>query len=255
LTVQIDDGQLLAARLNLPVAYDFHAADVAAGGQGAPLVPLFHQTLARELRRPPSDRGALNFGGVANVTFVDGGDPIAFDNGPGDALLNGFMRARTGAPDDNHGDVAATGKPDQVFIDRVLADSFFTLTPVKSHDRNSFAFANIGLPNYSVPDGAATLSSLTIQTVGLIVPKLPAVPKSWVVTGGGAGNRTLVNVLKERLAPATVETANEADWSANALEAQAFASLEVRVLKGLPYTFPASTGVSLPMAGGIVARP
>jgi anhydro-N-acetylmuramic acid kinase len=196
-------------------------------------VPVFHRTLARELKRPHLI-SVLNVGGVGNVTFVDGGDPIACDTGPGDTLLNDFMRARTGGPYDNHGDVEATGEPDQVNIDRVFADSFFTLKPVKSLDRISFASANIGLPNYSVPDGAATLSSLAVQTVGLIVPKLLAVPKSWVVASGGAHNRTLVDMLKERLAPATVETADEAGWSAHALEVQAFAYLAVRVLNGFP---------------------
>ncbi len=254
LTVQIGDGAALARRLKLPVAFDFRQADICAGGQGAPLVPVFHRALARDLKRA-HPIAVLNVGGVANVTFVDGGDPIACDTGPGNALLDDFMRARTGAPYDNHGDVAATGKPDQAFIERVLADPFFTLKPPKSLDRNSFGFPNIGLPDFSVPDGAATLSLLTVEAVGLIVPKLPAAPKSWVVAGGGARNRTLVKMLKARLAPAMVETADEVGWSADALEAQAFAYLAVRVLNGLPYTFPSTTGVPRPMPGGIIAQP
>ncbi len=254
LTVQIGDGGRLAARLKLPVACDFRAADIAAGGQGAPLVPVYHQALARDLKRP-HPIAVLNVGGVANVTFVDGGDPIACDTGPGNALIDDFMRARTGVPYDNFGDVAATGKPDQGFIDRVLADGFFALQPPKSLDRNSFAFANIGLPDYSVPDGAATLSALTAQAVGLIVAKLPAVPKAWIVAGGGARNRTMVEILTARMAPATVETADEVGWSADALEAQAFAYLAVRVRNGLPLTFPTTTGVKQPMPGGVIARP
>ena len=158
-------------RLGIPVVYDFRAADVAAGGQGAPLVPVFHHARWRAMLDHPHPIAVLNVGGVANVTFVDGGDPIACDTGPGNALIDDFMRARTGAPYDNFGDVAATGKPDQAFIDRVLADGFFALKPPKSLDRNSFAFANLGLPDYSVPDGAATLSALTVQAVGLIVSK------------------------------------------------------------------------------------
>jgi anhydro-N-acetylmuramic acid kinase len=168
LTVQIGDGAVLARRLKIPVAYDFRSADIAAGGQGAPLVPVFRQALAHSLGRP-HPLAVLNIGGVANVTYVDGGDPVACDTGPGNALTDDFMRARMGAPYDNYGDVAATGTPDQAFIDRVLADSFFALKPPKSPDRNSFAFANIGLPDYSVPDGAATLSALTVQAVGRIV--------------------------------------------------------------------------------------
>jgi anhydro-N-acetylmuramic acid kinase len=191
LTVQIGDGAALGRRLKLQVAYDFRVADIVAGGQGAPMVPIFHQALARSLDRP-HPVAVLNIGGVANVTFVDGGDPIACDTGPANALIDDFMRARAGAPYDNFGDVAATGTPDQGFINNVLADEFFDMKPPKSLDRNSFAFAHIGLPNYSMPDGAATLSALTVQAVGRIVPFLPAVPKAWIVGGGGARNRTLI---------------------------------------------------------------
>jgi anhydro-N-acetylmuramic acid kinase len=254
LTVQIGNGEELAARLNLPVAYDFRAADVAAGGQGAPLVPVFHQALARDLDRP-HPIAVLNLGGVANVTFVDGGDPIACDTGPGNALIDDFMRARVGAPYDNHGDAAADGKPDQSFIDRVLADPFFELKTPKSLDRNAFAFGNIGLPSYSVADGAATLSALTVQAVGRILPHLPAVPKAWIVAGGGARNRTLMKMLQQRLSPAAVETADQVGWSSDALEAQAFAYLAVRTLNDLPLTFPKTTGVNEPLTGGVVARP
>ncbi|MGE0564208.1 MAG: anhydro-N-acetylmuramic acid kinase [Pseudolabrys sp.] len=254
LTVQIGDAVALAKRLKLPVACDFRAADIAAGGQAAPLVPVFHQAMARDLARP-HPIAVLNIGGVANVTFVDGGDPVACDTGPGNALIDDFMRARTGAPYDNHGDVAATGKPDQALIDRVLADPFFSLKPPKSLDRNAFAFANLGLPDYSVPDGAATLSALTVQSVARVLPHLPAVPKAWIVAGGGARNNTLMAMLKERLAPATVETADDAGWSADALEAQAFAFLAVRTLRGLPITFPHTTGAPAPMHGGIIVRP
>jgi len=254
LTVQIGDGPALARRLGLPVAYDFRAADVAAGGQGAPLVPVFHQALARDLARP-HPIGVLNLGGVANVTFVDGGEPVACDTGPGNALIDDFMRARTGARYDDNGDVAATGEPDYEFIANVLDDPFFDLDPPKSLDRNAFAFSNIGLPDFSVPDGAATLSALTVEAVGLVVPHLPAAPKTWIVAGGGARNRTLMKLLAQRLAPATVETADEAGWSADALEAQAFAFLAARVLSGKTITFPQTTGVTAPMAGGVIARP
>ncbi len=254
LTVQIGDGAALARRLKLPVAHDFRQADIAAGGQGAPLVPVFHQALARALDHP-HPIAVLNIGGVANVTYVDGGDPIACDTGPGNALIDDFMRARVGAPYDNFGDVAATGRPDAAFVADVLKDRFFALKPPKSLDRNSFAFANIGLPDYSVPDGAATLSALTVQAVGRILPFLPARPKAWVVAGGGARNRTLMKMLGECMAPATVQTADEVGWSADALEAQAFAFLAVRTLNKLPYTYPTTTGVKTPMTGGVIARP
>jgi anhydro-N-acetylmuramic acid kinase len=254
LTVQIGDGAALARRLGIPVACDFRQADIEAGGQGAPIVPVFHQALARDLARP-HPVAVLNIGGVANVTYVDSGDPVACDTGPGNALIDDFMRARTGAPYDNHGDVAATGTPDQQFIDHVLEHPFFALKPPKSLDRNAFAFANIGLPDFSVPDGAATLSALTVQAVERIVAHLPSKPRAWIVAGGGARNRTLMKMLSERMAPASVETADAAGWSADALEAQAFAFLAVRTLTGRPLTFPTTTAAPRPITGGVVQKP
>ncbi len=254
LTVQIGDGAALARRLGLAVAYDFRAADVAAGGQGAPLVPVFHQALARDLDWP-HPIAVLNVGGVANVTFVDGGDPIACDTGPGNALIDDFMRARTGAPLDRDGDQASKGRADESFIERVLAHGFFGLPCPKSLDRNAFAFANIGLPDFSVADGAATLSALTAASVARVVRHLPEPPRAWIVAGGGARNPTLMRMLSERLAPARVETADAIGWSSQAIEAQAFAYLAVRTLNGMPITFPQTTGAPKPMPGGVIAKP
>ena len=252
LTVQIGDGVALARRLDMTVVHDFRAADVAAGGQGAPLVPVYHQALARDLDRP-HPVAVLNVGGVANVTFVDGGDPIACDTGPGNALIDDFMRARTGAPLDRDGDQAAKGRVDESFVARVLQDGFFGLPYPKSLDRNAFAFANIGLPDFSIADGAATLSALTAASVARIVPHLPAAPRAWIVAGGGARNPTLMRMLAQRLQPATVETADAVGWSSQSIEAQAFAYLAMRTLNGLPITFPATTGVKEPLRGGIVS--
>jgi anhydro-N-acetylmuramic acid kinase len=254
LTVQIGDGAALAKRLGMAVAYDFRAADVAAGGQGAPLVPVFHQALARDLQHP-HPIAVLNVGGVANVTFVDGGDPVACDTGPGNALIDDFMRARTGVPLDRDGDQAALGIADEKFVDNVLAHQFFDLPCPKSLDRNAFAFANIGLPDFSVENGAATLSALTAASVARVVRHMPEPPKAWIVAGGGARNPTLMRMLSERLKPATVETADAVGWSSQSIEAQAFAYLAVRTLNDMPITFPQTTGVAQPTRGGVVARP
>jgi len=255
LTVQIGNGAALAGRLGIPVAHDFRAADVAAGGQGAPIVPVFHRAIAENLDRP-GPLAVLNVGGVANVTYVENGkDPIACDTGPGNALIDDFMRARTGRPLDRDGDEAAKGRVDEEFVARVLEDPFFAQPCPKSLDRNDFAFVNIGLPDLSVVDGAATLSALTAAAVAHIVPHLPKPPRSWIVAGGGAHNPTLVRMLRERLAPASVETADAVGWSADALEAQAFAFLAVRSLRGLPITFPTTTRAPRSMQGGVVAMP
>jgi anhydro-N-acetylmuramic acid kinase len=194
-------------------------------------------------------------GGVANVTYVDGGDPVACDTGPGNALIDDFMRARTGSPLDRDGDQAAKGRVNEQFVARVLNNEFFNRPCPKSLDRNAFAFGNIGLPDFSVVDGAATLSALTAASVKRIVPHLPEPPKSWIVAGGGALNPTLMRMLAERLAPATVETADAVGWSSQSIEAQAFAYLAVRTLNGLPITFPKTTGIKTPMRGGVIARP
>ncbi|MEA2995451.1 MAG: anhydro-N-acetylmuramic acid kinase, partial [Alphaproteobacteria bacterium] len=192
LTVQIGDGDALARRLGRTVVHDFRAADVAAGGQGAPLVPVFHRALAASLTRE-KPVAVLNIGGVANVTFVDDDrDPVACDTGPGNALIDDFLRARLGRAFDEDGATAAQGKVDQAFVARVLAQPFFDQKPPKSLDRNAFAFVESGLSEFSVPDGAATLAALTAQAVARVVPRLPRPPKSWIVAGGGARNRTIM---------------------------------------------------------------
>lgn len=255
LTVQIGDGSALARRLGLPVAYDFRAADVAAGGQGAPLVPVFHRALGETIARD-KPIAVLNIGGVANITFLDDRhDPVACDTGPGNALIDDFMRARTGRPFDEGGETASRGKIDEEFIVRVLAHPFFEQKPPKSLDRNAFAFTDPGLPEFSIADGAATLVALTAAAVGRIGPHLPRPPNSWIVAGGGARNGMLMRLLAQQLAPALVETADAVGWSADALEAQAFAYLAVRTMKRLPITFPLTTGVAAPMPGGVIAKP
>jgi anhydro-N-acetylmuramic acid kinase len=255
LTVQIGNGAALARRLRLAVVHDLRAADVAAGGQGAPLVPIYHRALAETLA---SDKpiAVLNIGGVANVTFIDDhDDPVACDTGPGNALIDDFMRARTGHAFDHAGETAARGKVDETFVARVLADPFFAAPPPKSLDRNAFAFAALGLPQFSDADGAATLAALSARAVARVVPHLPRPPKCWIVAGGGARNRTILVMLERWLAPATVTTADAIGWSADALEAQAFAYLAVRRLKGLPITFPTTTGAPKPLVGGVIASP
>ncbi|MBV8840473.1 MAG: anhydro-N-acetylmuramic acid kinase [Alphaproteobacteria bacterium] len=258
LTVQIGNGAQLAVETGLTVVYDFRAADIAAGGQGAPLVPVFHRALARSLARP-HPIAVLNLGGVANITFIDGdADPIACDTGPANALIDDFMRARNGATHDEEGRAAAAGTVDAAAVAKLLTHPFFAQPSPKSLDRNDFrawVAAHAGLEAKSVQDGAATLTALTAASVARVVEILPRAPKSWIIAGGGARNPTLVRMLRERLGAATVETAGQVGWSADALEAQAFAYLAVRSLKGLPLTFPSSTGVPRPMRGGVLVRP
>src|SRR3984957_5264665 len=255
LTVQIGSGRILAKRLGIPIVYDFRAADVAAGGQGAPLAPIFHQALVRQSRREPPV-AVLNVGGVANVTLIDGDELIACDTGPGNALLDDFLRVRIGKPLDTDGRQGAAGPVDDHMITRLMAHPFFALPPPKSLDRNDFrAWVGDALDGIGVEDGAATLTALTTAAVARIVPHLPRAPKTWIVAGGGARNPTLMRMLAERLAPARVESGHEAGWSVDSLEAQAFAYLAVRSLRGLPITFPGTIGAPGPLTGGVLATP
>jgi len=258
LTVQIGDGQQLADATGIRVVFDLRADDVAAGGQGAPLVPVYHRALAAALNRP-HPVAVLNIGGVANVTYIDGiPDPYACDTGPGNALIDDFIRARNGQSRDENGQVAARGCVDEAAVARVLAHDFFAHRPPKSLDRNAFrewVAEQAALADMSLEDGAATLSAITAATVAAIVPHLPEAPRSWVVCGGGAHNATLMRMLTERLAPARVETADEAGWNADAIEAQAFAYMAVRTLRGLPITFPTTTGAQKAMTGGVLVEP
>lgn len=252
LTVQIGDGDALAKALGMPVVFDLRAADVAAGGQGAPLVPVYHRALVQMLNRA-GPTVVVNIGGVANITYIDGETLIACDTGPGNALLDDFMLRRTGEAVDSDGRMAAKGRADVAWIAQALSRPFFAERPPKSLDRNDFAALSVD--NMATEDGAATLTAFTAASIAMIVPALPKLPIDWIVVGGGASNPTLMGMLAERLAPAAVMRGGDLGWSGDAIEAQAFAYMAVRSLKGLPLTFPGTTGVSAPLTGGILAKP
>src|ERR1700742_1584918 len=185
LTVQIGDAAALARAIHIPVMHDFRAADVAAGGQGAPLVPVYHRALAQSLSRE-GPIVVLNIGGVSNITYIDGDVLIACDTGPGNALLDDFMARTTGQRFDCDGRMPAQATADAGWIAEALNDPFFALPPPKSLDRNDFAKRVIH--NASPPDGAATLTAFPVAAIVKIVPPLPKRSRSWVVAGGGARN-------------------------------------------------------------------
>lgn len=253
LTVQIGDAAALAKAVHMPVMHDFRAADVDFGGQGAPLVPVYHRALTQSLSRD-GPIAVVNIGGVANITYIDGEDVlIACDTGPGNALLDDFVSRTTGQPFDQDGRLAEQGRPDEAWIAQALQLPFFALPPPKSLDRNDFAALKL---DQAIPaDGAATLTAFTVAAIARVVPLLPKPPASWIVCGGGARNHTMMRMLRARLAPASVESADALGWSADAIEAQAFGFLAVRGMKGLPLSYPTTTGVPFPMTGGVIARP
>jgi anhydro-N-acetylmuramic acid kinase len=253
MTVQIGDAAALAKAIHIPVMHDFRAADVAAGGQGAPFVPVYHRALAQSLDRE-GPMVVVNIGGVSNITYIDGADTlIACDTGPGNALLDDYMIRTMGRPFDCEGRTAAQGAVDVAWVVRSLEHPFFAKPPPKSLDRNDFA--SLHLREMPPADGAATLTAFTAEAIARIVPHLPKEPRSWIVAGGGARNLTLLRMLRERLSPAPVEAADALGWSTDAIEAQAFGFLAARGLKRLPLSYPATTGVPIPMTGGVIARP
>ncbi len=247
LTVQLGDGQALAQATKIPVAFDLRAADVAAGGQGAPLVPAYHQALAAKLDLPVA---FVNIGGVANVTYVaNGADPIAFDTGPGNALLDDWMLKHTGKARDENGATALSGAPDETAVQQFLAHPFFTKSGPKSLDRNSFP----NLDQMNIADGAATLVAMTARSILKSAEHFPTAPKTWIICGGGRHNAAIMQAL--RSTGESVIKAEDASFNGDAMEAEAWAYLGVRAQLGLPLTYPATTGVKKPMSGGVFATP
>jgi anhydro-N-acetylmuramic acid kinase len=251
-TLQIGDGSLLARLTGIAVVCDFRSADVAAGGEGAPLAPVFHRALAALLEKPVA---VLNVGGVANLTWIGRDERlIAFDTGPGNALMDDWALRHVGQPMDLDGALAAAGRIEESALAGLLADPYFERRAPKSLDRNHFAAAAARLADLGPEDGAATLTEFTAAAVALAARQLPEPPLRWVVTGGGRRNPTLMTALARRLA-VPVEPCESVGWDGDALEAQAFAYMAVRSAKGLPISYPETTGAPQPMTGGRLVRP
>jgi anhydro-N-acetylmuramic acid kinase len=256
-TWQIGNAGRLARETGVPVAYDFRSADVAAGGQGAPFAPALHAALARDLDRPLA---VLNIGGVANVTWIGerGIDQtqalIAFDTGPGNGPLDDWMMRHTGQGFDRDGALSRSGTVDAAVLNRLLADAYFARPAPKSLDRLDFSrgLAASGLDALAVADGAATLVAFTVASIAAAA--FPAQPRRWLVTGGGRHNPTIMAALRAAL-PVPVEPVETVGWNGDALEAQCFGFLAARVARGLPLSFPGTTGVPTPMSGGRIVSP
>ena len=249
-TWQIGNGALLASLTGIDTVSDFRSADVAAGGQGAPFVPLYHQALAERLERPVA---VLNIGGVANVSFIgdDEESLLAFDTGPGNALIDDWAFRHTGRAVDEDGRLAGAGKVDSAALDRLMSHGYFALPAPKSLDRDAFDPAAVS--HLSAADGAAPLVAFTAASVAHARRALPEAPRRWLVTGGGRHNPALMAVLRPELG-VPVDPVESVGWDGDVLEAQAFAYLAVRSLAKLPLSVPRTTGVPRPMTGGRLDR-
>lgn len=266
-TWQIGDGELLACETDINVINDFRSADVAAGGEGAPLLPLYHRAkMAAAKQKFPV--AVLNLGGVGNVTWLgrisgggvdkgtaaDSGEDaqiLAFDTGPANAMIDDFVKLRTGQNFDEGGALALKGWADDEMIGQWFGHEFFARTPPKSLDRNVWSIDDVA--HMSDEDGVATLTLFTVEAVADALRYMPQAPKAWFVTGGGRKNPALMewlsNVLKVPVAPV-----EDLGWCGDALEAEGFAYLAARHLEGLPLSVPGTTGVKAPVAGGRLHR-
>ena len=250
-TLQLGDGQVLADRFNLPVAFDFRSADLAAGGQGAPLAPIYHKALV-EYSNLAGTTTVLNLGGVGNVTLVGDGLLAATDTGPANGPLDTWVE-RHDLTSDTNGRISREGTADFERVEKWLARDFFQRPLPRSADRYDFDVMD-DMQGLSLMDGAATLCAYAALGVRKSLLQLGGKPDRIIVCGGGRHNKTVMTMLSVELG-CRVLSAEDVGWDADMIEAQAFAYLAVRTKLGLPISFPDTTGVPAPMTGGQIAYP
>ena len=248
ITVQIGDGKLLAQLTGINVVNDLRSNDVKNGGQGAPLVPLFHKALVQDsdISLPVA---IVNIGGVANITYIDENNIIAFDTGPGNALIDDWILKNNAGSCDKNGQYASSGDIDEEILAELICHHYFDKVPPKSLDRNDFN--NNLIDGLSLEDGAATLSAFTISSIIMAESHFPQKVKSWYVCGGGRHNDFIMNGLRATT-EVEVNKIEDLGLDGDMIEAQAFAYLAVRSLKNMPLTLPSTTGVKKPVSGGIL---
>jgi anhydro-N-acetylmuramic acid kinase len=249
-TWQIGDAAMLARKLNLPVVHDFRSADVAAGGQGAPLAPLYHAALAEKLAKPLA---IVNIGGVANITYLGAdGSILSCDTGPGNGPLDDLVFRHTGQAYDKDGLLAAVGTVQQDRLARLMSHPYFALPAPKSLDRLTFSrLIAAATDDLVAADAAATLTAFTVAAIA--AAPVPS-PSRVLVCGGGRHNHAIMAGLRAAF-DVKVEPVEAVGWDGDALEAQCFGFLAVRSLYGLPLSLPSTTGVPSPITGGRLVEP
>lgn len=251
-TVQLGEAEILARGLGVPVVFDFRTADVAAGGQGAPLAPIYHAARARASGLEPP-LAVLNLGGVGNITLIGPGDDIvAFDTGPANGMIDLWVQRLTDKRFDEGGLLAAAGQIHAPALKAYLAHPYFGAPGAKSLDRYDFDFTPV--EHLSLEDGAATLTAFAAEAVALATRGARQPPSTLIVCGGGRLNPVLVEAIRSRVG-ASVTDADALGWRGDAIEAEAFAYLAARAFRGLPISFPGTTGAPGPMTGGRIVRP
>lgn len=253
LTRQIGNAPLMANLTGIPVVHDFRSADMAAGGQGAPLIPVYHRALVAAAGLP-TPIAIVNLGGVGNVTYIGSDDQMmAFDTGPGNALIDDWVRHKTHNQlhYDSDGLYGLAGNVDEKRVKQWLSHDYFAQTPPKSLDRNAFA---CDISDLSLRDGAATLAAFTVQSVMVSTVHFPEAPQAWVITGGGRHNQAIMQQLQQQT-NAPVHNADDVNMDGDGMEAEGFAYMAVRSVLGLPISFPSTTGCPASMTGGVLVEP
>lgn len=247
ITTQIGDGDLLAAQTGIDVVYDFRVDDVLHGGQGAPLVPVYHRALCADLPKPVC---LINIGGIANVTYLDNDDDkmMGFDTGPGNGMMNDIVQKFFDKDYDDKGEIAKSGTVDMAVVDEFLKHPYFSQIPPKSLDKNSF---DLGCIKHLLPqDALATLLEIVVVSMRQSFSLLPQYPETILLCGGGRKNDFLMERIKQSVNCA-VKDVDSMGWRGDAIEAEAFAFMAVRHLLGLPNSFPGTTGTRQPVVGGV----
>ncbi len=254
-TWQLGDGALLAKKTNIDVVYDFRSNDVKNGGEGAPLAPIYHWALASNLKKPLA---FINIGGVANITIINEDNSlVAFDTGTGNGLIDDFIFKHMGKKFDEGGKIAAAGNIDHNIVDKFLSHDFFNKIPPKSLDRDQFNIDTVGFPSdITLEDGAATLSAITVGAITMAVDNIETKPNEILICGGGRNNKYMMNILSKSLNRMNIKVSVVEDkgFNGDAIEAQAFAYMALRHIKCLPISFPKTTGVAMPLQGGVMEK-
>lgn len=256
-TLQLGDGKRLAHETGITTVFDMRRNDMAHGGQGAPLVPVYHRAISQSLSEDYSELRPVvfvNIGGIANITYI-GEELLAFDVGPGNALIDQWVQKHVGISHDDGGRIAAEGIIDNSLVAEYLNDPFFEKSVPKSLDRGDFAIPpdNSG----TLETVARSLARVTAESIFKSVEHMPENPQLWIICGGGRHNPYIMTDLKEVSADygSRVISAEEGGFDGDAMEAEAWGYLAIRALYGLPLTYPKTTGCTKPVTGGVLAQP
>jgi anhydro-N-acetylmuramic acid kinase len=247
-TIQVGDGGVMADVLTLPVVNEFRLADILNGGQGAPFIPVYHRALV-QAKNHELPTAIINIGGVANITWMNQDVVIGFDSGPGNAMINDWVLDHAGYEFDYNGEIASRGRVNHDVLNDFLNSSYFLKKYPKSLDRNDFI--NLNCSDLSCSDGAATLTEMTVQSINIGLDQCPQKPNVIYVTGGGRHNKFMMQRLA-LVSGCKVRSVDELGWNGDAVEAEGFAYMAVRTLKGLPISFPGTTGCNSPTIGGVL---